>query len=122
MAEEVRVLLQDTLTADGAIQVALLNNRDLQALYGERDHDAQRAEREQREGVLRPGLLRAVGTAEPEKEAFDAGQRRRQLEDAEHVRAQRLREREDDDEEQRDLRPADRSHQNFSGLTSAYAR
>src|SRR5256886_2816622 len=35
VAEEVRVLLQDTLNADGAIQVALLNNRDLQALYGE---------------------------------------------------------------------------------------
>ena len=33
--QEVRALLQDTLTADGAIQVALLNNRDLQALYAE---------------------------------------------------------------------------------------
>jgi cobalt-zinc-cadmium efflux system outer membrane protein len=31
----VQALLQDTLTADGATQVALLNNRDLQALYGE---------------------------------------------------------------------------------------
>jgi len=28
VAEAVRVLLQDTLTADGAIQVALLNNRN----------------------------------------------------------------------------------------------
>ena len=35
VAEEVRVLLQDTLTADEAIQVALLNNRELQALYSE---------------------------------------------------------------------------------------
>jgi outer membrane protein, heavy metal efflux system len=32
-AEEVRRLLADPLTADGAIQVALLNNRDLQAMY-----------------------------------------------------------------------------------------
>jgi hypothetical protein len=31
----VRALLHDTLTADGAVQVALLNNRDLQALYAE---------------------------------------------------------------------------------------
>ena len=33
--QEVRALLHDTLTVDGAIQVALLNNRDLQALYAE---------------------------------------------------------------------------------------
>ena len=35
VAQEVRALLQDTLTVDGAVQVALLNNRDLQALYAE---------------------------------------------------------------------------------------
>jgi cobalt-zinc-cadmium efflux system outer membrane protein len=35
VVQEVRALLQDTLTADGAIQVALLNNRDLQAVYAE---------------------------------------------------------------------------------------
>jgi cobalt-zinc-cadmium efflux system outer membrane protein len=35
VAQEVRALLQDTLTADGAVQVALLNSRDLQALYAE---------------------------------------------------------------------------------------
>ena len=35
VAQEVRALLHDTLTADGAIQVALLNNRNLQALYAE---------------------------------------------------------------------------------------
>jgi cobalt-zinc-cadmium efflux system outer membrane protein len=35
VAQEVQALLHDTLTADGAIQVALLNNRDLQALYAE---------------------------------------------------------------------------------------
>src|SRR5499427_9468970 len=35
VAREVQGLLQDTLTADGAIQVALLNNRDLQAVYAE---------------------------------------------------------------------------------------
>jgi hypothetical protein len=35
MDQEVRALLQDTLTVDRAIQVALLNNRDLQALYTE---------------------------------------------------------------------------------------
>src|SRR5215471_3871008 len=34
-AQEVQALLHDTLTADGAIQVALLNNRDLQAVYAE---------------------------------------------------------------------------------------
>src|SRR6266851_2555486 len=34
-AQEVRALLHDTLTADGPVQVALLNNRDLQALYAE---------------------------------------------------------------------------------------
>jgi cobalt-zinc-cadmium efflux system outer membrane protein len=33
--QQVRALLQDTLTADGAVQVALLNNRELQALYAE---------------------------------------------------------------------------------------
>jgi cobalt-zinc-cadmium efflux system outer membrane protein len=33
VAEEVRALLDDTLTADEAVQVALLNNRELQALY-----------------------------------------------------------------------------------------
>jgi len=33
--QEVRALLHDTLTVDGAIQVALLNNRELQALYAE---------------------------------------------------------------------------------------
>ena len=33
--QEVRALLQDTLTVDGAVQVALLNNRNLQALYAE---------------------------------------------------------------------------------------
>jgi cobalt-zinc-cadmium efflux system outer membrane protein len=33
--QQVRALLQDTLTVDGAIQVALLNNRTLQALYAE---------------------------------------------------------------------------------------
>jgi cobalt-zinc-cadmium efflux system outer membrane protein len=33
--QEVRTLLQGTLTADEAVQVALLNNRDLQALYAE---------------------------------------------------------------------------------------
>jgi cobalt-zinc-cadmium efflux system outer membrane protein len=33
--QEVRALLHDTLTVDGAIQVALLNNRTLQALYAE---------------------------------------------------------------------------------------
>ena len=35
VAQEVRELLHDTLTVDGAIQVALLNNRDLQALYAD---------------------------------------------------------------------------------------
>src|SRR5438045_2734755 len=35
VAQEVRALLQEPLTADGAVQVALLNNRDLQALYAE---------------------------------------------------------------------------------------
>src|SRR5207247_7082962 len=35
VAQEVQALLQDTLTIDGAIQVALLNNRNLQALYAE---------------------------------------------------------------------------------------
>src|SRR5437867_1311568 len=35
VAQEVQALLQDTLTADGAVQVALLNNRDLQAVYAE---------------------------------------------------------------------------------------
>jgi outer membrane protein, heavy metal efflux system len=34
-AEDVRRLLADTLTADAAIQVALLNNRELQAVYAE---------------------------------------------------------------------------------------
>ena len=33
--QEVRALLHDTLTVDRAVQVALLNNRDLQALYAE---------------------------------------------------------------------------------------
>jgi cobalt-zinc-cadmium efflux system outer membrane protein len=33
VAEEVQTLLHGTLTADAAIQVALLNNRELQALY-----------------------------------------------------------------------------------------
>jgi cobalt-zinc-cadmium efflux system outer membrane protein len=35
VAQEVHALLQDTLSADAAIQVALLNNRALQALYAE---------------------------------------------------------------------------------------
>src|SRR5438093_6205780 len=35
VAQEVDALLHDTLTADGAIQVALLNNRAVQAVYGE---------------------------------------------------------------------------------------
>jgi cobalt-zinc-cadmium efflux system outer membrane protein len=35
VAQYVRTLLQHTLTADAAIQVALLNNRQLQALYAE---------------------------------------------------------------------------------------
>jgi len=35
VAQEVRALLHETLTVDGAIQVALLNNRRLQALYAE---------------------------------------------------------------------------------------
>jgi outer membrane protein, heavy metal efflux system len=35
VARDVRTLLEDTLTADEAIQVALLNNRELQALYAE---------------------------------------------------------------------------------------
>jgi len=35
VAQEVDALLYDTLTADGATQVALLNNRDLQAVYAE---------------------------------------------------------------------------------------
>ena len=35
VAQEVHALLQDTLTVDGAIQVALLNNRNLQALYAD---------------------------------------------------------------------------------------
>ena len=35
VAQEVRALLQETLTVDGAVQVALLNNRRLQALYAE---------------------------------------------------------------------------------------
>jgi outer membrane protein, heavy metal efflux system len=34
-AQEVHALLQGTLNADGAAQVALLNNRELQALYAE---------------------------------------------------------------------------------------
>jgi outer membrane protein, heavy metal efflux system len=34
-AEEVRKLLGSPLTADGAVQVALLNNRELQAMYAE---------------------------------------------------------------------------------------
>jgi outer membrane protein, heavy metal efflux system len=35
VAEEVRALLEDTLSAEEAVQVALLNNRELQALYAE---------------------------------------------------------------------------------------
>lgn len=35
VAQEVETLLQDTLTADAAVQVALLNSRDLQAVYAE---------------------------------------------------------------------------------------
>ena len=34
-AEQLRVLLRRTLTADDAVQIAALNNRDLQALYNE---------------------------------------------------------------------------------------
>jgi outer membrane protein, heavy metal efflux system len=34
-ADEVRAMLQNTLSADEAVQVALLNNRELQALYAE---------------------------------------------------------------------------------------
>src|SRR5262245_34624220 len=34
-AQEVDAVLHTTLTADGAVQVALLNNRDLQALYAD---------------------------------------------------------------------------------------
>ena len=34
-ADRVRVLLRDKLTADGAVQIALLNNRDLQAMYAD---------------------------------------------------------------------------------------
>lgn len=34
-AEKVRLLLKDKLTVDEAVQVALLNNRDLQAVYSE---------------------------------------------------------------------------------------
>jgi cobalt-zinc-cadmium efflux system outer membrane protein len=34
-AERLRTLLQRTLTADDAVQISLLNNRDLQALYGD---------------------------------------------------------------------------------------
>jgi outer membrane protein, heavy metal efflux system len=37
VAQDVRRLLAGTLTADGAIQVALLNNRELQAMYAELD-------------------------------------------------------------------------------------
>jgi outer membrane protein, heavy metal efflux system len=35
VAEDVRAFLADTLSADEAVQVALLNNRELQALYAE---------------------------------------------------------------------------------------
>src|SRR5262249_2333552 len=35
VAQRVRALWNDTLTADRAVQVALLNNRSLQALYAE---------------------------------------------------------------------------------------
>src|SRR5262245_56559448 len=35
LAQEADALLQNTLTVDGAVQVALLMNRDLQALYAE---------------------------------------------------------------------------------------
>jgi len=35
VAQDVQVLLRETRTADGAVQVALLNNRTLQALYAE---------------------------------------------------------------------------------------
>jgi cobalt-zinc-cadmium efflux system outer membrane protein len=35
VAQEVQALVHDTLTVDGAVQVALLNNRHLQALYAE---------------------------------------------------------------------------------------
>jgi cobalt-zinc-cadmium efflux system outer membrane protein len=35
VAQEVLALLQNTLTADAAVQVALLNSRDLQALYAD---------------------------------------------------------------------------------------
>ena len=34
-AQDVRALLDDELTADAAVQVALLNNRNLQAIYAE---------------------------------------------------------------------------------------
>src|SRR4026208_2518339 len=34
-ADQLRVLLQRKLTADDAVQIALLNNRDLQAVYTE---------------------------------------------------------------------------------------
>ena len=35
VAEDIQTLLHGTLTADAAIQVALLNNRDLQAMYAD---------------------------------------------------------------------------------------
>ena len=69
VAREVEILLREPLTADGAVQVALLNSRDLQAIYA--DLGVAQADLVQA-GLLRnpvfDGAVRFLsgGTVEPE--------------------------------------------------------
>jgi hypothetical protein len=94
--------------------------KSLQPLDGVSDQRAEEGEEKQRDGVLRPGLLLGLGPAEPEHDALEAQQERLlAFEDAVQVRAERLRQRQDDEEEEPDLRPSDDSHQKRSGLSSA---
>ena len=71
--------------------------------------------------------VRQIHSAEAIRESFESSERTGQrlslgFEDAEHVRAERLRQRQHDGEEQDNLHRADGGHQKCSGLTSAHAR
>ncbi len=109
-------------------RLRIRRQRSLHALEQVDEQDARDVEEESANGVRLPRHLRGgVDTEESVDEALDGTEHllrgaRLSFVDARHVRAQRLHAREEDDEEQDDLRDALRAHWSDSGFSIAKNR
>ena len=122
-------VLKDEVRRDRRLLGRIERQHGLQAHQRVEDEEAADVEQQHGDRIGQPMLLALlVDAAEPVERGFDRPQHRRQeralaVEDARHVPAERLHQRDDDRAVEDDLNPADERHgdasQNRSGRSSA---